>query len=57
MRLSNYATSWKVAGSRPDEVNEFFSIFLILPATLGPGVHSARNRNEYPKQKNHVSGE
>jgi hypothetical protein len=39
-----------------DEVNEFFSIYLILLATLGPGVHSAFNRNEYQKQKN-VSGE
>jgi hypothetical protein len=24
---------------------------LILPTTLGPGVHSASNRNEYQKQK------
>jgi hypothetical protein len=37
-------------------VNEFFSIYLILPTALGPGVHSASNRNEYQKQKNHVSG-
>jgi hypothetical protein len=43
-------------GSRPDEVNEFFSIYLILPAALGPGVYSASNRNEYQKKKN-VSGE
>jgi hypothetical protein len=43
--LSHYATSRKVAGSRPDEVNEFFSIYLILPAALGPGVYSASNRN------------
>jgi hypothetical protein len=35
----------------------FFSIYLILPAALGPGVHSASDRNEYQKQKNHVSGE
>jgi hypothetical protein len=27
------------------------SIYLILPTTLGPGVHSASNRNEYQKQK------
>jgi hypothetical protein len=33
-----------VAGSRPDEENEFFSIYLILPAALGPGVYSASNR-------------
>jgi hypothetical protein len=34
-----------------------FSIYLILLATLGPGVYSASNRNEYQKQKNNVSGE
>jgi hypothetical protein len=33
-----------------------FSIYLMLPAALGPGVHSASNRNEYQKQKNNVSG-
>jgi hypothetical protein len=35
----------------------FFSIRLILPAALGPGVYLASNRNEYQKQKNNVSGE
>jgi hypothetical protein len=49
-------TGLKAVGSRPGEVNYFFSIYLILPAALGPGVHSASNRNEYQKQKN-VSGE
>jgi hypothetical protein len=34
----------------------FFSIYLILPAVLGPGVYSASNRNEYQKKKN-ISGE
>jgi hypothetical protein len=35
-----------------------FSIYLILPATLGRGVYSATNRNEYQKHKiNNVSGE
>jgi hypothetical protein len=54
--LRHYAASRKVAGSRPDEVIEFFfSIYLILPAALGPGVYSTSNRNEYQKQKN-VSG-
>jgi hypothetical protein len=38
---------FKVAGSIPNEVIGFFSIDLILPATLGPGVYSASNRNEY----------
>jgi hypothetical protein len=36
-------------GSRPDEVTDFFSIYLILPAALDPGVYSASNRNEYQK--------
>jgi hypothetical protein len=44
-------------GSTPDEVNEFFSIYLILPASLGPGVYSASNRNDYQNQKNDVSRE
>jgi hypothetical protein len=35
----------------------FFSIYLIFPAALGPGVYSASNRNEYQKQKNNVAGE
>jgi hypothetical protein len=46
---------WKVAGVRPDKVNAFFSIYLILVAGLGPGVHSASKRNEYQKQTNNVS--
>jgi hypothetical protein len=33
------------------------SIYLILPAALGPGIYSAFNRNEYQKQKNNVPGE
>jgi hypothetical protein len=43
------ATSWKVADSRPNEVNDFFSMYLTLPAALGPEVYSASNRNEYRK--------
>jgi hypothetical protein len=45
--LRNYSTGRKVAGPRPDKVKDFSSIYLILPAVLGPGVHSASNRNEY----------
>jgi hypothetical protein len=41
----------KVVGSRPNKVNEFPSIYLIFPASLGPGVYSATKRNEYQKQK------
>jgi hypothetical protein len=26
--------------SRPDEMNEYFSIYLILPVALGPGVYT-----------------
>jgi hypothetical protein len=40
-------TSRKVAGSILDEAIGFFSVDLILPAALGPGVYSASNRNEY----------
>jgi hypothetical protein len=54
--LKHYATSREVVGSRPDEMNNFSSIYLILPAALGPGVYSVSNRNEYQK-KNNVSGE
>jgi hypothetical protein len=56
--LRHYATSQNFVGSRADEVNEFFfSIYLILPATLGPGVYSASNGNEYQTQKNNISRE
>jgi hypothetical protein len=37
------------------QVNDFFSIYLILPTALGPGVYSASNRNEY--QENGVPRE
>jgi hypothetical protein len=52
-----YVTNRKVSGSRPDEVNDFLSSYLIIPVALGPGVYSASNRNEYQKHKNNVSGE
>jgi hypothetical protein len=45
-----------MASLRPDEANYFFSIYLILPAALSPGVYLASNRNEYQTQKD-VSGE
>jgi hypothetical protein len=41
--LRHYATSRKVAGTRPDEVNEYFSIYLFLPAALGLTVYLASN--------------
>jgi hypothetical protein len=34
-----------------DPMRSIFN-FLILPAALGPGVHSASNTNRYQKQKN-----
>jgi hypothetical protein len=55
--LRYHATSRKATGSRPDEVNIFFLIYLILPAALGPDDYSASNRNECQKQKNNVSVE
>jgi hypothetical protein len=33
-----------------------FSIYLILPAAVGPGVHLASNRNKYQKQKKKFLG-
>jgi hypothetical protein len=39
-----YAISRKVAGLRPSEVIFFFSIYPILPAALGPGVHYSSNK-------------
>jgi hypothetical protein len=54
--LRHCATSRKFAGSRPDELKDFFLIYLTLPATLGPVVYTATNRNEYQKKAN-VSGE
>jgi hypothetical protein len=50
--LRHYATGRKVKGSIPDEVIEFFSIYIILPASLDSEVYSDSNRNEYQKQKN-----
>jgi hypothetical protein len=45
-------------GSTPDDVKAFFSMYLILAAPLGPGLHSASNRNEHQTQnENNVSGE
>jgi hypothetical protein len=37
--------------SRSDEVIAFFSIYLISPVALGPGVYSVTIRNEYQKKK------
>jgi hypothetical protein len=34
-----------------------FSIYLILPAALGPAIYSPSSRNKYQKQKNNLSGE
>jgi hypothetical protein len=43
--------SLKIVGSRPDEVNEFFSIYVIPPVELGPGIYSASKRSEYRIRK------
>jgi hypothetical protein len=34
-----------------------FSMYLIHPASLGPEVYSASNRNEYRRKKNNISWE
>jgi hypothetical protein len=43
--------NWKVAGSIPDEMIAFSSVYLILLAALGPAAYPASNRNKYQKQK------
>jgi hypothetical protein len=54
--LRNYATSWQIAASNPDEITDLFSICIILPTAEGSGVYSAPNRNDYQKKKT-FSGE
>jgi hypothetical protein len=54
--VRHYATSCKVVGSSPDEV-DYFSIYLILPAALCPGVDSASNRNEYQESSWGIKGD
>jgi hypothetical protein len=34
-----------------------FSVYILLPAALGPEVYSASNINDYQKQKNNISKE
>jgi hypothetical protein len=51
------ATSWKFAGSIPDEITGFFNWRnIVLPAALCPEVHSASNRNEYQESSCWVKG-
>jgi hypothetical protein len=45
--LSRCATSWKVAGSNPDEITRFFFFALCFQPHYGRGVDSASDRNEY----------
>jgi hypothetical protein len=42
-------SSRKVAGSSPDEVNEFLQFTWSFQLHYGPPVDSASNRNEYKK--------
>jgi hypothetical protein len=52
------ALGYKLGGRGFDTLRgeRIFSIYLIPPAALGPGVYSASNRNEYQKKINNVSG-
>jgi hypothetical protein len=50
-------TSQKVVISKPNDVNEFFSIYVILLDALCLGNYSVSNRNEYQKERNNFSGE
>jgi hypothetical protein len=45
--LRHYATSQKVAGSSPDEVDFFFQFTYSFQPHYGPGVNSATNLPEY----------
>jgi hypothetical protein len=45
------------AGSRPVQVNAYFSLPNPSDPIIRPWVYSASNRNEYKKQKNNVSEE
>jgi hypothetical protein len=45
--IRHYPTSQQFVCSRPYEVNEFLSIYIIFLAALGPGVYSASDKNEY----------
>jgi hypothetical protein len=45
-QLGHYATSRKVAGTSPDEV-DFFQFTQSFQPHYAPGVDSASNRNEY----------
>jgi hypothetical protein len=53
------ALSYKTEGSGFETRwgERILSIYLILPAALGPVVYSPSNRNDYQKQENNVSGE
>jgi hypothetical protein len=53
----DYIMTLQIGARDTREVNEFFSIYLILPAAVGHGVYSVSNKNETQKQKNNVSGE
>jgi hypothetical protein len=55
--LRHYATRHKVAGSGPDEVNGFLSVYLILPAALDPGICWTSDSNEYQRKIKNVYGE
>jgi hypothetical protein len=59
LALRHCAKSGKVASLRPDEGIGFFffSIYLILPAALEPGVYSGSKKNKYQKQKNNLYAE
>jgi hypothetical protein len=45
--LKLYVTSWKIAGSVPDEVIEFLKFTQFFELHNGPGVDSSSNINEY----------
>jgi hypothetical protein len=53
--MRHYATTRKVAGSSPDEM-DFFQLTESFQPQYDPGVDSASNRNEYQKSSWGVKG-
>jgi hypothetical protein len=55
--MRRYATSRKVAASKPDDVIEFLQFTTSFKWRCDPGVYSASKRSEYQNQKIDVLGE
>jgi hypothetical protein len=52
-----YSRKGQIIFTSTPPIGDCFSMYLILPAALDPGVYSASNGNDYHKQQNNVCGE